>query len=245
MTTTAQYVAVGIFAGFAIVVTWALLVLFRRVAVLERPCSTHLEEIQSDETLEDEPIETSDAEEEVSTHVHFLQRHMEPRAQPEWKRPVTAPHQAGQFRDSESEPELTQVSKRKARPVSVDRAVQAYNELAADFSQAHLRGFEGRWHPEPVARTAGNRLADDPKGDFWLIRSEGPDEMSGLVVPGPEVVRNWELYYRSMESLAAKKLLTGLYEVGDNAPLRLDQPAIATKTEKGWRVETPGTFADV
>lgn len=228
-----EYLVAGLLAGYAVVSGIALVVLFRRVAALERASSTKAEEIEPIDEYEDESAEVDDGIEDDSDHVHFTQRHSLARGPRQEKRRPEA---------------IPSVAKPEQRPlrssVSFDDAVAAYNALVADFGGAEFQAFERRWHPVSAVRSGENELADDPKGDFWIIRTADSPEPYGLVVPGPEVVREWELYYRSMGSLTAKNLLKGFYDVGDSAPLRLDRPAIAVQEEKGWRVQSPGRFAD-
>jgi hypothetical protein len=222
--------------SFGIVVSAALLVLFRKVAALRQDFSDHVDAIRRDDRKrrrEKRPDESSrpPSPAEVTD-------------QPWWQQGTWREPDQAQPREPEAPWPSKEEGPRSPDSIAVDRAVTAYNALAAGFGQTELRDFEQRWHPEPVTRSKDNRLADDPQGDLWLIRIGDSGSPHGLVVPGPEVVRKWELYYRSMGSLAAKNLLGGLYEVGDNAPLRLRRPAVALKTQGGWRVETPGTFAD-
>lgn len=232
MSATVEYVIAGILAGFAVVAGIALVVLFRRVAALEGASSTEAEEIEPIDEYEDEPADVDDRIEDDSDQVHWTQRHSQARVPRQEKR------------RPEAIPSVAKEEQRPLRSVSFDDAVAAYNALVADFGGAEFQAFERRWQPVSAARTGENELADDPKGDFWIIRTADSPEPYGLVVPGPEVVRKWELYYRSMGSLRAKTLLKGFYDVGDSAPLRLDRPAIAVQEARGWRVQSPGRFAD-
>lgn len=232
MSANTHFVIGGVLAVFGIIFSTALFILFRRVAELKQTLAANAQETDFNDDIEDRTVEASDTFEDDTSFVHFSQRHFHTGpTRLERQRPATAPS-------------IAEEKQRGPLAISFDDALAAYNALAANFGQAELHAFEQRWHPESVTRTAENWLAEDRHGDFWLIRTGETGNRHGLVVPGPDVVRKWELYYRSMGSLAAKNLLVGLYDVGDSAPLRLQQPAIATQTESGWKVETPGTFAD-
>lgn len=131
-------------------------------------------------------------------------------------------------------------------PAPTTRIVAEFNELAAQYSQSTLDAFVQCWRPDRLARNSENRLVGDPNGEFWVIRTDAAStwESRGLIVPGPEIVRKWEIYYRSMGSLAAKNLLDFLYELSEGAPLRLDRPAVAIETAQGWKVDKLGKLAD-
>jgi hypothetical protein len=233
MTETIQLVADGVLAGWAILASIALVVLFRRVASLRRATSTSSEVKdlgEKEQELHDEAPGAAKAE--LPTRSFWQQPYPGAVARPETPEPTAAPKPVEETRRT---PEAI---------FSFARVVADYNALAANFSQAHLQAFEERWQPRTVARAADNWLSEDPQGEFWVIPGDAGGPL-GLLVPGSEVVRKWELYYRSMDSLAAKNLLETIYEVRSGAPLRLNQPAIAAQTEKGWKVETPGTLADV
>jgi hypothetical protein len=130
---------------------------------------------------------------------------------------------------------------------SANRARVEFNQLASRFNQAELEAFERRWSPKSFTRSADSLLVEDPTGRFWIIPTDeeqptGPRR--GVVVPGPEIVRKWEIYYRALSSLAAKNLLEAIYELRDDAPLRLERAATAIETLEGWRIESPGKFSD-
>jgi hypothetical protein len=210
--------------------------LFRRVAKLRSAIEVPTEEMKPLDDGADGTDDASDQDDDQEEDEEDGESY-----QSFWDRGLAIGRNGGPKRKAHSPAPVEE--RRAPEAISFDRAVAAYNALASHFSQADFEAFEQRWHPEAVAHAEENRLAEDPQGDFWLIRSEDTSDPHGLVVPGPEIVRKWELYYRSMSSMAAKSLLQGLYDIKDDAPLRVDRPAIATKTEQGWRVSAQGTFA--
>ena len=234
MSVIAQFGVVDALVGIQILVVFALIALFRRVARLERGAEApagEVDPLDGHRSVPDEaPGPNNDDVDDDEYGIPF------------WQHPSAGtPARPAKPQSGAAVP--IEAKERRAS-TSFDREVAAYNALASHFSQTDFDAFEQRWHPEPIAHSADNGLVDDPRGDFWLIRTGVAGDPHGLIVPGPDIVRKWELYYRSMGSMAAKTLLEGLYEIGDDAPLRLEQPAIATLTDTGWEVEVPGTFAD-
>lgn len=241
MSATTLLVLGGVLVAFQLFIVFALIKLSRRVAQLEGPIQPLGEEVGR---RDDEPGVANEGpgagddedDDEDAPHISMWDLSAGTAARPKRTQPaVDLAIEAEEQRALEAMP---------FDRASFDEAVTAYNALASHFGRAELQAFEQRWHPESVARDPENWLTDDPEGDFWLIRTGDAGDPHGLVVPGPEIVRKWELYYRSMDSLIAKNLLEGLYAIKDGAPLRLGRPAIARESDKGWRVSVPGKFAD-
>lgn len=233
---TAEQLLAG---GFGVLFVILLFVLFRLARL-----SHLLREIQEDSEPEDEdPVRkvTRDAQDPPDVG-HEAPDEDDTQDRPFWKNYASpVGHEKAR-----PEPAPLPVKQRPPPPdpVSFERAMAAYNELAAHFGQAELKDFERSWHPERLGWTDGDRLAHDPMGDFWLIRLDDADKGRALLVPGPDIVRKWEIYYRSMSSLAAMRLFEKLYDLNNGGPLRLERPAIATETASGWRVDDRGKFAD-
>jgi hypothetical protein len=105
-----------------------------------------------------------------------------------------------------------------------DTALRDYNRLALEFSSEVLTGFRDRWHPEE-ASADGDEFAIQP-GVFWFIPS-GTDY--GVLVPGAEVIRTWERFYRPMGGMQARTMFGAIYDIETGSGLRIAKFALARR----------------
>lgn len=96
-----------------------------------------------------------------------------------------------------------------------------YNRLSSDPRQ--LDTFEGRWVPK-AASLEGDTIKLDDRGPLWLVRS---GLSYAAVLPGGDVLRQWEKLYKPVDGMTAKNLLSSLYQMDAGTTLMVQVVALA------------------
>lgn len=96
-----------------------------------------------------------------------------------------------------------------------------YNRLSSDPRQ--LDAFEGRWVPK-AASLEGDTIKLDDRGPLWLVRS---GLSYAAVLPGGDVLRQWEKLYKPVDGMTAKNLLSSLYQMDAGTTLMVQVVALA------------------
>ncbi len=122
--------------------------------------------------------------------------------------------------------------------------VADFNRLAADFTAEALERFEQRWTPVPAKEVEEGFLAEDEGGAMWFVPTD-TGSGRGIVLPGADMVRKWEKFYRGLRGVGAPPGLNASYELVEGPVLRVLAPARGRSGPGGIRVELPGRLAGI
>lgn len=124
------------------------------------------------------------------------------------------------------------------------RLVGDFNRLAAGFSPAVLDRFESDWTPTAVDHVSDSRFAAVEGGALWFVATD-PNDGWGAILPGAEIVRKWEKFYRNLRGASAPAGLTASYILVEGSVLEVREPASGRIQPGGIRLESQGTLAGI
>jgi hypothetical protein len=105
-----------------------------------------------------------------------------------------------------------------------DRVVSDFNRLAVNFTPEMLSQFEDRWEPRAVGEEGEGRLAVVSGGPLWFVLTD-QGEREGVILPGAEIVRKWEKFYRNLGGVNAPAGLDASYSLVEGRVLAVVSPA--------------------
>lgn len=154
--------------------------------------------------------------------------------------PTHWPPPAGLRRDPPEPLEKRPGSEASDRKAS--RLVSELNRLVSSYTPADQQAFEGEWAPVEVDSSEGDRLAAAPGGSLWFVRIE-PEW--GVILPGSDMVRNWEKFYRNLGGAGAPKALSASYALIEGPVLKVHTPAWGRIGSGGIQIHSQGQLAGV
>ncbi len=125
------------------------------------------------------------------------------------------------------------------------RLLQEFNSLASNYSPRDNEQFEQTYSDLSAAAIDDDgNLAETEEGSLWLARLPGPSG-AALLLPGREMVKNWDKFYRNNGGRAARRRFGAYYDVEAGPLLRVTSPTIVEQTSTGWRLVRAGALVGI
>lgn len=113
----------------------------------------------------------------------------------------------------------------------VRHLLSQYGQVAGGDRDARA-AFEQEFEPVVIAIAAdGENFYASGDGDLWFVPLMEADQF-GLILPGPNVVRNWAKLFRTMGGQAAKEKFGVLFRYEDGENLSVDAPAWGKRVDE-------------
>jgi hypothetical protein len=110
---------------------------------------------------------------------------------------------------------------------SIARLLEEFNGIAASGDRRALQAFGESNGAMVVGELGDDALQPDENGKLWWV--EVDTVWYGMLLPAPDVVQNWDKFYRHMGGRQAKIELGKTFDLHAGDTLRINSPAWARR----------------